>query len=122
MAWSPDGKQIASGSYDTTIMIWDSRSGICQSTVTGHSGWYVFFYLVFLCACVFYMLTCLNHRVRSVAFSPDGKLVASGSDDSTIKIWDISTGHCDSTLTGHLKGCVFFMDILEKIPKKYFLF
>ena len=61
-----------------------------------------FFFVVFLCACVFYMLTCLNYRINSVAFSPDGKLVASGSDDSTIKIWDISTGHCDSTLWGHL--------------------
>jgi WD40 repeat protein len=37
VAWSPDGKQIASGSYDKTIKIWDSQSGGCQSTLTGHS-------------------------------------------------------------------------------------
>jgi len=38
VAWSPDGNQIASGSQDETIKIWDSQSGDCQSTLTGHSG------------------------------------------------------------------------------------
>jgi len=36
VAWSPDGNQIASGSDDKTIKIWDSQSGDCQSTLTGH--------------------------------------------------------------------------------------
>ena len=63
---------------------------------------------------MFHVLTCLNHRVSSVAFSPDGKLVASGSCDETVKIWDISTGHCDSTLTGHSDLYVYFWTMLEK--------
>ena len=39
-----------------------------------------------------------NGRVRSVAYSPDGKNIASGSDDKTIKVWNAQTGHCLSTL------------------------
>jgi WD40 repeat protein len=42
-----------------------------------------------------------NGRVRSVAFHPDGKKIASGSDDKTIKVWDTQTGQCAWRLTGH---------------------
>ena len=49
-----------------------------SSTLTGHSGW-----------------------VNSVQFSPDGKTLASGSYDKTIKLWDVATGQLKSTLTGH---------------------
>ena len=42
-----------------------------------------------------------NGRVRSVAWSPDGNCMASGSDDKTIKVWNTKTGQCQSTLTGH---------------------
>ncbi|MHC5749688.1 MAG: WD40 domain-containing protein [Nostoc sp.] len=42
-----------------------------------------------------------SSRVNSVGFSPDGKTLASGSDDNTIKLWDISTGKAIKTLTGH---------------------
>jgi len=39
--------------------------------------------------------------LRSVTFSPDLKLVASGSYDKTFKIWDAATGACTQTLEGH---------------------
>ena len=42
-----------------------------------------------------------NGRVVSVAWTPDGTKIASGSDDKTIKVWNAHTGQCVSTLSGH---------------------
>jgi len=101
VAWSPDGKQIASGSSDTTIKIWDSQSGDCQSTLTGHSNRFFFLSSFSLSALSIGVLTSRDFRVLAVAWNPDGKQIASGSWDNTIKIWDLQSGGCQSTLTGH---------------------
>ena len=69
MAFSPDGKLVASGSFDQTVRLWDTMTGAEQRVFKGHLGW-----------------------VRTIAFSPDGNFIASGSNDQTIRLWDVITG------------------------------
>ena len=65
IAFSPDGKRIATASQDQSIKVWDAEDGRELLTIRGHT-----------------------HVVICVAFSPDGHLLASGSIDTTARIWD----------------------------------
>ncbi|KAG2010503.1 vegetative incompatibility protein HET-E-1 [Coprinopsis cinerea AmutBmut pab1-1] len=80
VAFSPDGKLLASGCRDRTIRLRNPQTGeALGEPLRGHSG-----------------------RVNSVAFSPDGTLLASGSDDWTIRLWSPQTGEAlGEPLQGH---------------------
>jgi WD40 repeat protein/mono/diheme cytochrome c family protein len=66
---SPDGKLLATGSYDQKIKLWDTATGAEVRALTGHNG-----------------------AVYGLAFRPDGKVLASASGDRTVKLWEIATG------------------------------
>jgi WD40 repeat protein/serine/threonine protein kinase len=78
VAYSPDGKRLASPSGDNTLKVWDAQTGQELSTLRGHTG-----------------------QVNSVAYSPDGKHLASASGDKTVKVWDAQTGQKFLSLEGH---------------------
>jgi hypothetical protein len=77
--FSPDGKLIATSSYDKTVKLWDVASGREVATLKDHTD-----------------------AVFPVRFSPDGKLLASGAADRTVKLWDVATARRLFTLSDSL--------------------
>jgi uncharacterized protein with WD repeat len=77
LAFSPDGTALASLS-DDGITLWDPVTRNSRVTCKGHTD-----------------------VIKSLAFSPDGKFIASASFDETVKLWDVGTGKDLATLTGH---------------------
>jgi small GTP-binding protein len=87
IAWSPDGRMLATPSFDKTIRLWDPETGKCLFTLEGH-----------------------KNSVKCVAFDPLGHILASGSKDNSIMLWEPASGKLLFTLKGHkagIEGLVF---------------
>jgi WD40 repeat protein len=81
IAFSPDGRLIATGSRDSHVYLWNVQDGQLSSTLAGHAD-----------------------MVESVAFSPDGQRLASGSVDGAVCIWRVQDGALEKTLRERKEG------------------
>ena len=79
LAFHPDGRQLATASWDGLVTLWDIDTGKKVHTLRGHTD-----------------------RAIGVVFSPDGRRLASSSCDNTVILWDTQTGKKLDTLTGHI--------------------
>lgn len=89
VAFSPDGRLLATGDSRCEIQIWEIASSRHLMTLRGHQSW-----------------------VWSITFSPDAQLLVSGSDDYCVKTWSLRTGGCLGTRKGppNLLNAIHFTD------------
>ena len=88
LAFSPDGKTLVAGNWDSRVSLWDVDTGARLTQLGGHAG-----------------------QVRAVAFSPDGQMIASGGQDETVQLWDARKKTAGSVLkTGPILALAFAND------------
>jgi WD40 repeat protein len=123
IAWSPDSKFVASGGRETCIFVWEAETGIkvreplnaatsincvafdstASMLVTGGFDNRVVVWELPKKdrAVVKYRMKGHSDAVETVALSPDGQFIVSGSRDDTLRVWDVATGKVLIVLEGH---------------------
>ncbi len=101
--FSPDGEWIASGDWDSNLLIWNAKTGKVLYKLTGQTG-----------------------SVNCCSFSPDGKRLVSGNENGSVRIWGMDDGDLLQLIESHVNfvsGCAFSPDgsIMASIGEDTFL-
>ena len=79
LAFSSDGRLLASGSMNSTVRLWHTATGTQLHSLQNQKS-----------------------DTNVLAFSPDNKFIACGSEDSTVQLWDVTIGESLATINSHI--------------------